>query len=125
MLIGIFSVLMVFILIKSCKVKEKYLAVLFPICGAICYCAQLIVLLKWQSMPYNSLSDKQSKEWYSMKYLTISIIFITAVFLIGYWHLSYIIAIKITPEIGESISCGLINAFSCFIGFIIFVTFIN
>jgi len=93
MFFGILAVLLVFIMIKSCKVAAKYLAISFPICCALCYGSTLAIMMQWWDINYNYEDNEQNAQWYLMEYMIESIIYLTAIFMIGYWPISYIVAI--------------------------------
>lgn len=39
----------------------------------------------------------------------------------GYWPISYILALSIAPKIGQSITSGMINAGACLVGLFVFL----
>ena len=57
-----------------------------------------------------------------MEYLFQTVVYITNLFITAYWPISYILTWHIAPKVGASISSGILNAFACICGLVVFLS---
>lgn len=128
MFVGILSLIIISIMLKTCKVSVRRLAIVFPILLSLSFSGQLAICFFWWNSsaevpdPNDDPKDDARQEFLGQlcEYLLESFIYVSAVFMIGYWPVCYIAAWKVAPKTGQSISCGIINAGACLVGFIVY-----